>query len=248
MKRVMTVLLFLVLCSAAQAVVLSDYPYFFVNQGKFEAIYVVGEEAPALDVVSATIISTALARYPNVTTEVGTSRIDSEIPNIVYRNAIVIGNPCDNKAAAILEGNKTPCYSNLSGGIGYIKLFEQNGKVQMLITGLTEKDRNAAAKFLATASLQNVLAKEFQVASGSGSSPTTAYAPIPVNQTINKTVVPVNTTTLKEVSTNQSNITKNITKTPPKKEKIGEYEPLGRMPERKGFFSKFWAWMMRLFR
>jgi len=243
MKRVMAVFLFLVLCSAAQAVVLSDYPYFFVNQGKFDAIYVVGEEAPALDVVSATIISTALARYANVTTEVGTSRVDSEIPNIVYRNAIVIGNPCENKAAAILEGNKTPCYANLSGGIGYIKLFEQNGKVQLLITGLDEEDRHAAAKFLATASLQNVLAREFQVASGSGSNSAT-YTPSLSNRIINQI------TNQSIVATNTSNneTIKNVTKPKPKKEKISEYEPIDRMPERKGFFSRFWAWIMSLFR
>jgi hypothetical protein len=236
MKRVMVGLIFLVLCFAAQAATLSDYPYLFVNQGKFDAIYVVGEESPALDVVSATAISTALARYPNISVTVGTSRIDSEIPNIVYRNAIVIGSPCENKAAAILEGNPSPCHANLSGGIGYIKLFQQNNRTQLLITGLEEEDRHAAAKFLATAALHNILATEFQVASGSGSIIPTALT------FANKTSANDTTTNL----TNQTKPTKPVAK--PKAEKIGEYEPLSSLPERKGFFAKFWAWLISFFR
>jgi hypothetical protein len=243
MKRVIFGFVFLVLCFAAQAATLSDYPYIFADDGKFDAIYVVGEEAPALDVVSATTISTALARYPNLTVVVGTSRIDSEIPNIVYRNAIVIGSPCENKAAAILEGNPTPCYANLSGGIGYIKLFEQNNRTQLLITGLDAKDRQAAAKFLATASLQNILAKQFQVASASGSYPPTALTfANKTNESKNESEFNVTGTT----QTKSLNITKPVAK--PKPEKIGEYEPLTHLPERKGLFAKFWAWLISIFR
>ncbi len=242
MKRVIFGFIILILCAAVQAATLSDYPYLFVENGKFNAIYVVGEEAPALDVVSATTISTALARYPNISVTIGTSRIDSEIPNVVYRNAIVIGSPCENQAAAILEGNPTPCHANLSGGIGYIKLFQQNNRTQILITGLDAKDRNAAAKFLATAALHNILSKEFQVASGSGSA-------IPAAITFK------NQTNTTANITNQTNQTKPIIQTSatkpavkPKQEKIGAYEPLSSLPERKGFFSKFWAWLMSLFR
>jgi len=241
MKKAMFGLMILILCASVQAAMLSDYPYLFVENGKFNAIYVVGEEAPALDVVSATAISTALARYPNISVTIGTSRVDSEIPNVVYRNAIVIGSPCENQAAAILEGNPTPCHANLSGGIGYIKLFEQNNRTQILITGLDAKDRNAAAKFLATAALHNILSKEFQVASGSGS-----FAPTALtfkNQT--------NATTNSTNQTNQTKLTNQTSATKPakpKQEKIGEYEPLTSFPERKGFFSKFWAWLISLFR
>lgn len=245
MKKAMLGLMILILCAAAQAATLSDYPYLFADDGKFNAIYIVGEEAPALDVVSATTISTALARYPNVSVTVGTSRVDSEVPNVVYRNAIVIGSPCENKAAAILEGNPSPCYANLSGGIGYIKLFEQNNRTQLLITGLDAKDRNAAAKFLATAALGNILAKEFQVASGSGSM-------IPTAITF-KNQTNTSTSNITEITnrTNQTNTTKptqKTTKPAAKPEKIGEYEPLASLPERKGFFSKFWAWLISMFR
>lgn len=245
MKKVMIGLFFLILCAVAQAATLSNYPYIFADDGKFNAIYVVGEEAPALDVVSATTISTALARYPNVSVIVGTSRVDSEIPNIVYRNAIVIGSPCENKAAAILEGNPSPCHANLSGGIGYIKLFEQNNRTQLLITGLDAKDRNAAAKFLATASLQNILAKEFQVASGSGSI-------IPTAITFkNQTTSNITNQSAQELNQTKPATLTNTTKPavkPKAPEKIGEYEPLTNLPERKGFFSKFWAWLLSLFR
>lgn len=246
----MIVLFLLAAVPCVFAVTLSEYPYFFVNEGTFEAIYVVGEEAPALDVVSATAISTALARYPNVSTAVGTSRVDSEIPNIVYRNAIVIGSPCENKAAAILEGNPSPCYANLSGGIGYLKLFEQNGKKQLLITGLTDKDRNAAAKFLASAQLSNVLAKEFQVASGSGSSvPSSISAPkniTPNNQVSN--ISDVQSDIPSAMKTADSMNFSNQTSKKEVKKSIGEYEPLSDVPKRKGFFSRMWDWIVSLFR
>lgn len=245
MKKAMFGLMILILCAAAQAATLSNYPYVFAEDNKFNAIYIVGEEAPALDVVSATTISTALAKYPNISVTVGTSRVDSEVPNIVYKNAIVIGSPCENKAAAILEGNPSPCHANLSGGIGYIKLFEQNNRTQLLITGLDAKDRHAAAKFLATASLQNILAKQFQVASGSGSMiPTTITFK---NQT-NGTTTITNTTEIPNQIQTKQTIQKNTTKPAAKPEKIGEYEPLTNLPERKGFFSKFWAWLTSLFR
>ena len=242
-------LLLLILIPVVSAVTISDWPSFFVKDGKFSALYVIGEESPALDVVSATIISSSLARFENVTTEVGTSKLDTEIADVSSRNAIVVGSPCDNRAAYQLMGGPEPCYKDLAGSVGYIKLFENNGKVQLLVTGLSEKDRNAAAKFLANSNLKIVNSKEFVVNSNSGSVPRyyEKKNQSVVNQSVNKTVsnvsyVPKNVTVPAPV--NVSNTVSNVSKP---KQTMGPYEPLEELPKPKGFWAGLWSWFAGLF-
>jgi hypothetical protein len=241
-------LTFLLIINIASAATIADWPQFFVKGGKFNAKYVVGEEAPALDVVSATVISTSLAKFENVTTDVGTSTLDSEISNISMFNAIVVGSPCENKAAAQLLGNPEPCYKNLGGSVGYIKVFESNGRVQVLITGLDEKDRNAAAKYLANKDLSGVKTTEYLVSSNSGSVPAffeqkmkskNATKNISTNITATVPVRVTNITPPKEVV--------NVTPVP-KKITPGPYEPLDGVPEiRRGWWARFWGWLKGLF-
>ncbi len=243
-------LIALLIFPAVNAALISDWPMFFVKDNKFSAKYVVGEEAPALDVVSATVISTSLAKFENVTTEVGTSTLDSEISDITAINAIVVGSPCENSAAAKLMGNPEPCYKELGGGLGYIKLYENKGKVQLLITGLDDKDRNAAAKYLAKKSLENIKTKEYLVPSGSGSVP--AFFERKSND-LNKTAGQnlTNFTEVRNVSLPKpitvENVAKaDVTKTVPKP---GAYEPLKEIPKKKelGFWAGLWAWIKGLF-
>ena len=145
MKKLITILaLFLITIMTASAVDLSDYPDFFVKNGSFNGIIVIGENAPGEDVVSAIDIATA---FP---VPVGASRLDSEINDITDNNAIVIGSPCVNSAAAELEGESgSKCDASLEEGKGYIKLFEHGNRVQILVTGLESTDRRAAARVLA---------------------------------------------------------------------------------------------------
>ncbi len=243
MKRVL--LLLLLMLPLVQAYTLADWPQFYVSHGKFNAKYVVGEEAPALDVISATIISTSLAKFENVTTEVGTSTLDIEISDITKHNAIVLGSPCENRAAAQLMGNPVPCYKDLAGSVGYIKLFENNSKVQILITGLDEKDRNAAAKYLADKSMVNIKTNEYIVVSNSGSVP--AFFELKAKNAT------------KNVSKNMTANVSNVTAPKPVENAVlnasakfnvktyGEYEPLGKLPEKKGFWASFWSWIKGLF-
>jgi len=156
----------LILSISVSALDLSDYPHIFVHGETFDPVYIVGEEAPSLDVVSATILSTAITEYK---VKVGTSRIDSEISDVKSLNAIVIGNPCVNKAAAELEGNPTFCYKGLEGGKGYAKLFSNNGKWQLLITGISAEDRKVMAEYLAENYLGNLKTKTFSINTHSGS-------------------------------------------------------------------------------
>lgn len=239
-------LLLLLLAVSASAYTISDYPNFFVQNGRFNAIYVIGEEAPALDVVSATAISTALAKYPDVTTEVGTSRLDIEISDITKKNAIVVGSPCENRAAYALEGNPDPCFRNLGGSSGYIKLFENNGKVQLLITGLTAQDRHAAAKFLAERSLTNIKLTTYVIPTNTGSTPSFYEQ---------KNKIPKKTSDTTIIETPIPQITaQNITPSVEKKEiapvpdkKSGTYEPLRELPKPQGFWSRLWSWFKGLF-
>lgn len=235
----------LLLAGMASAYTISDYPHFFVKDDTFDAIYVVGEESPALDVVSATMISTALARY-NVTTEVGTSYVDSDIANITRKNAIVVGSPCENRAAAVLEGDPRPCYDGLGGSVGYIKLFEQNGRVQVLITGLTEEDRHAAAKYFAQKELSNIEKTTYMVPSKSGSTPPFFVQKDAKNKTVNKT--PEKAPVVEQEEEPVPSIPEE-TAEPEQKKEPAEYEPLDEIPEKeeKGFFAAIWAWIAGLF-
>ncbi len=135
------------------------------------------------------------------------------------------------------------CYKDLAGSVGYIKLFENNGKVQMLVTGLSEKDRNAAAKFLANSNLKIINSKEFVVNSNSGSVPryyekknhSVSNVSVSKNVSFSNVSAPLN------VSENVSVL--NVSKPKPV---IGPYEPL-EMPKPKGFFSRLWSWFTSLF-
>jgi len=239
--------LLLFLIPVVSAYTISDWPYFFVNNNRFSAIYVIGEESPALDVVSATVISTSLAKYENVTTEIGTSKLDTEVSDITAKNAVVVGSPCENRAAYLLMGSPEPCYKDLAGSVGYIKLYEHNGKVQLLITGFHEKDRNAAAKFLANSNIKVIKSSEFVINSNSGSIP----------QYFDKKKNETNTTKESNV-TKKVNVTKepvvpesvtNVTVSENAKPVFGPYEPLEEIPvkEKKGFFGRLWDWIKNWF-
>lgn len=83
--------------------------------------------------------------------EVGAAKLDSEVPNIRAVNAIVVGGPCANKAAAELTGvaNTVPeCLAGLTlaEGEAIIKLYEHTGgKVSLLVAGATADDTRRAA-------------------------------------------------------------------------------------------------------
>jgi len=240
------VLLFLLLLPAVHAVTVAEWPDLFIVNGKFDALYVVGEDASSKDVISATVISTSLARYENVTTKIGTSTVDTAISNITRHDAVVVGSPCDNTAAYELLGRPDPCYTALGGGIGYIMVFEHNGRMQLLITGLSEVDRSAAAKALAEDDLTHINAAEYLIQSHSNSSQKLIKQLLTKNET---------NVTLNETVNETAPTPEVIEITPPEPEppivepevvEYGEYEPL-EMPEKEGWWARFWAWIKGLF-
>ena len=186
----------LAMATTATALDISDYPQIFVHGDTFDPEYVIGEEAPSMDVVSATILSTAITDYE---VKIGTSKLDSEINDVKKINAIVIGNPCVNKAAAQLEGDPLFCYKGLEGGKGYAKLFSNNGKYQLLITGVSAEDRKAMAEYLAKNYLGNIKTKTFLIDTGTGSkTPKNPFAQQQTNKAATET-------TKKEIEEEKSN-------------------------------------------
>ncbi len=169
MKKILYLFLLLCLVSSVFAVQISDYPDIFVSGDVFNAKIVVGDEAPSKDVIIGTIITTNLAKF-NLVSAVGTSRIDSDLYDITNFNAIVIGSPCVSSSAGALEGNPLDCNEGLEDGKGYVKVFEKEGRVQFLITGLMPEDRKYVAEKLAKGELQNINEKVYSISTGTGSS------------------------------------------------------------------------------
>lgn len=90
---------------------LRDYPYMFISNGIFDGYIVVGDNAPASDVVAATDIMNSLNTklYASVTADETLAkenvvRLASEISDPFNQNLISVGNACDNKITKKLLG------------------------------------------------------------------------------------------------------------------------------------------------
>ncbi|MEM3690326.1 MAG: S-layer protein [Candidatus Micrarchaeia archaeon] len=81
--------------------------------------------------------------------KVGAAVLDSQISDIWAQNLIVVGGPCANKVAAQLMGNPTVCNAGFEPGKAFIRLYEQNGKVAILVAGYEGEDTLRASRVLA---------------------------------------------------------------------------------------------------
>ncbi len=81
---------------------------------------------------------------------VGAAKLDSEVKDqIGKKNLIVLGGPCANTVAAELMGNPDPCRVDFKEGESMIKLFDNSGKVSMLVAGYDGPDTRKAAEIVA---------------------------------------------------------------------------------------------------
>ncbi|MBI3036133.1 hypothetical protein HYY73_00015 [Candidatus Woesearchaeota archaeon] len=88
--------------------------------------------------------------YETSPIEVGTAKLASEVADITAQNAIVVGGPCANAAAASLMGNPANCAEGFTEGKAMVKLVESaNGKVALLVAGASAMDTRRAARVLA---------------------------------------------------------------------------------------------------
>jgi hypothetical protein len=119
---------------------LVEYP----KEQRVPLVYVTGKGAS----LSATTVASETAVVVN-RIEVGATKLASEVPDITAVNAILVGGPCANAAAADIMGNPADCTEGFEAGKGLIKLYENDGNVAMLVAGYAAADTRAAAKVVA---------------------------------------------------------------------------------------------------
>jgi hypothetical protein len=131
---------------------LDNFPVMFVardndNKKVFNGLLVVGSSAPVTDVVAAQNVAAGVNNGIRRPGYVISAVLDTQVEDIKAQNAIVIGNPCDNTAAADLLGIKE-CDANLQRNRGLIRVFENNGYIQMIVVGYDAKGTLAASEYL----------------------------------------------------------------------------------------------------
>ncbi|MFA5887631.1 MAG: hypothetical protein WC852_02885 [Candidatus Nanoarchaeia archaeon] len=111
-----------------------------------DAIFVVGANAPAMDVASSVQISSMLIYKSGKTFE---SKLDNQITEADYsHNLIIIGNPCDNTMVKTVFGIECDG-TNLNDNQAIIKLADSRGKAALLVSGKTTLGTSEAAKRVA---------------------------------------------------------------------------------------------------
>lgn len=137
---------------------LADYPSFFIKGNSFNGVLVIGDKAPAEDVIGISDIAVSLqqANIPQtgINIEIGATKLVSEVPDLYDSNAILVGTPCVNKfVAELMKSDLTKCsgnnYLDFEKGKGIIKLYEVSGKVYVVATGYSPADVRKATKVLA---------------------------------------------------------------------------------------------------
>ncbi len=117
---------------------------------KAQRLPIVTVSAPGAS-VSTTTASEAgqITYYETNAIEVGAAKLASEVSDITAQNAIVVGGPCANAAAAKLLGNPEPCEKDFTEGKAMIKLIESStGKVALLVAGASAMDTRRASRVL----------------------------------------------------------------------------------------------------
>ncbi len=142
---------------------LSNFPELFFNNGIFNGYIVVGDNAPASDVIAAVDIAKSL----NHDSTVGSTKLASEISDPSNMNLISIGNPCNNAITDYLMGNPSYCTKHFDDGEGKIKLYNYNKHYQLIVAGHSDYDTRQAAKVLANWNYYDLTGSEYSVYSTS---------------------------------------------------------------------------------
>ncbi len=80
---------------------------------------------------------------------VGAAKLASEVADVTAVNAVVVGGPCANSAAAALMGDPADCTAGFEPGKALIKLFEHGDNVAVLVAGYDAIDTRRASRVLA---------------------------------------------------------------------------------------------------
>ncbi|MFH1409131.1 MAG: hypothetical protein ABIH34_04450 [Nanoarchaeota archaeon] len=119
---------------------LSDFPNIFSE----DPLIITGDDAPAIDQLSATLIATAVLSSGNAV-------LASEVSSIQGRDVIVVGSSCVNRFARQLAGNPRPCDALISDAYADIILVPNGeGSVALLV-----KSKDPALTRVAATVLKN---------------------------------------------------------------------------------------------
>ncbi|MBD3259615.1 S-layer protein [Candidatus Woesearchaeota archaeon] len=95
--------------------------------------------------------------------EVGKVLLDEEVADVTAQNAIVVGGPCVNTAAADLLGNPEDCAEGFMEGEAMIKLFANGDNVAMLVAGYSGDDTRQASAVIAEYEKYDLSGEEVKV-------------------------------------------------------------------------------------
>ena len=147
MKKAIIYLLILhILVGIVYASDLSNFPDMFVDYGTFDAVIVVGNQAPASDAIAQSNIVQFYISFLGKTL-VGSTKLSSEVSTL-DQNIISIGSPCHNPVSAQIMGNPQPCNKLLEPGKALIILYDYKGYVHMVIAGYSDKGTRDAVNVL----------------------------------------------------------------------------------------------------
>ena len=81
---------------------------------------------------------------------VGITKLASQVADVKAQNLIVVGGPCVNEVASKLMGSPADCAKDFEAGKALVKLFENDGKVAMLVAGYEAVDTQRASKWVSS--------------------------------------------------------------------------------------------------
>jgi len=159
------------------------------NPNKLEIDWPEKERLAQVFIVSGAIQTKASAGAGEVETsvvnkiEVGAAVLDKEVTNIQAQNAIIIGGPCVNDAAADALGlarGSCGAASGIPANKGILKLVSfDNGNVALVVAGWEAKDTRRACRVLADYATYALAGTEMEV-SGTSMTDIKVAAPAPV--------------------------------------------------------------------
>tara|TARA_Y100000034_G_C6882369_1_gene404509 strand:- start:1112 stop:1666 length:555 start_codon:yes stop_codon:yes gene_type:complete len=156
MRKIIILTIFLLSISLVSAIDLADYPeMFLVNVNDkiyFNAYIVIGDNAAASDVIGSVDIATSL-NYDTGSLNPQHNAIEailaSELRGREFKhNIIAVGGPCINSVTAAIMGYPEHCADGFYRGKARIKLYENNGKIALIVAGFAGEDTRLAAKVL----------------------------------------------------------------------------------------------------
>lgn len=142
------------------------YPDIFIKDNKFDGVIVVGDTAPADDVIAANDIFNSL-KFVNengtiISIDIGNVKLASEVTTL-SQNVISVGSSCNNAITSEIEGFPQDCYNGLIEGQGIIKIYTNNGFAHIVVKGYSGVETRAVADVLVNYQDYNFEGTEFSL-------------------------------------------------------------------------------------